>query len=75
MSFREFIYVQCDACPKHLDLGEDSVEPSTYGTLTQPWASLFSSHSEALRAALREGWYVDAQETQCPDCRAGVTDE
>lgn len=54
MSFVELIRVDCDGCG--FALGGPHV------------ALTFRSHTEALRRAEHNGWYVDSQVVLCPGC-------
>lgn len=58
MSIFELLRVTCDGCN----------DPLIVPQVDSPHGTLFHSHDQALRAASRRRWYVDAKIVLCPGC-------
>lgn len=70
MPFTELIRVTCDECPARLT-GSNGRGPDAPGR----YVEIYEGHSQAIDAAVRQGWYVDARQTLCPAHWPGEEDE
>lgn len=69
---REHITMHCDECGRALIVSPEAPEPLP-PTLLEPgaaYATVFTSHSAAQRAATARRWYVDAHTHLCRVCLA-----
>ena len=69
----ELLYLRCDRCGGHL--GRRLSRPAPYIWIADRPASLYTSHSEAIRAGEAAGWRLQSESIGGDVCAACVARE